>query len=119
MHDQVSKLREAALGAEHVGEGGIPDVGLQLEGGHLADGILIAAQTIDQLGHVDVVHDGHGGVCCVWRHWSMMPTSQGPAHVEASTDSDRTITMMSAETSIRCSVGGMMEVVVVSAKVSS
>lgn len=53
---KVCKLREAFFEEEDVCEGGISNCRLQLEDGHLAHRVLIAAESLHQLGHVDVTH---------------------------------------------------------------
>lgn len=55
MHGQELELEQAALGDEHVRKRRVANVGLQLEHGHLAHGILVAAEPLDELGDVDVV----------------------------------------------------------------
>jgi hypothetical protein len=64
---EVGELGEAFLEDEDVCEGWVANCGLQLEHGHLAYRVLITAESLDQLGNVDVAHDGSkGGAEDLW-----------------------------------------------------
>lgn len=56
MQCQIAQTSQAAFHDKELSEGRIANDALQLEDGHFARGIFLAAQALDQLSDIDVFH---------------------------------------------------------------